>query len=402
MTENDIHKSADQILEELFSTLGEPAIAVASDPSSVPNNETSVIKIDTGKSFYYKFQKIMITPSWVVPWSFMCPSLSRGVLNSSPFVKHVTVLEKADFYTQWQSRKLRWQSDYTVTWRINKVFTVFRDLQCQIGSAWSIVQSSFKELFRFFFVVSPDMKSTTSEKKKKKKKEKKKSKKKKRKKGDVSGDDDDKRSHEKEKEKKKKKKKGDSALTKVSGKDTKAKVDPEVKSTEEVTKQHDTKKDAKRDVTPKVVKEVAKKDAKSEAKPHAKDEAKKVAKSDVKVSVRPDRSHAGDRRKRSVEPKESRRIYPVTKRRKSRSRSRSPVARRNHLSRRSRSRTPPRRTRRPRSRSRSRSPYHRKRSRSPIVLKRPVTPPKSPKIDKAQLLEFAKQNLKRMQVTVVS
>ena len=67
MTENDIHKSADQILEELFSTLGEPAIAVASDPSSVPNNETSVIKIDTGKSFYYKFQKIMITPSWVVP-----------------------------------------------------------------------------------------------------------------------------------------------------------------------------------------------------------------------------------------------------------------------------------------------------------------------------------------------
>ena len=55
MTENDIHKSADQILEELFSTLGEPAIAVASDPSSVPNNETSVIKIDTGKSFYYKF-----------------------------------------------------------------------------------------------------------------------------------------------------------------------------------------------------------------------------------------------------------------------------------------------------------------------------------------------------------
>ncbi len=68
MTENDIHKSADQILEELFSTLGEPATAIASDPSSVPkSNEIPVIEIDNaGENFQNiqncKFQKIMITP----------------------------------------------------------------------------------------------------------------------------------------------------------------------------------------------------------------------------------------------------------------------------------------------------------------------------------------------------
>ncbi len=182
----------------------------------------------------------------------------------------------------------------------------------------------------------------------------------------------------------------------MSSREPKPKVDAEVKGIEEVTKQHESKKDAKKQVKPKAVKEEVKKDAKSEAKPHAKDEAKKESKSDVKVSVKSDRSHTEDRRKRTtVEPRESRRSYPAPKRRKSRSR--SPVARRTQ-SRRSRSRSPPRRVRRPRSRSRSRSPYHRKRSRSPIVLKRPLTPPKSPKIDKAQLLEFARQNLKRMQV----
>lgn len=52
MTENVIQKSADQILEELFSTLAEPATLSEkqSDPTSVPTiNESSAEKADAGK-----------------------------------------------------------------------------------------------------------------------------------------------------------------------------------------------------------------------------------------------------------------------------------------------------------------------------------------------------------------
>ncbi|KZS08682.1 SON protein [Daphnia magna] len=145
------------------------------------------------------------------------------------------------------------------------------------------------------------------------------------------------------------------------------------------------------------VESMVKKDDKTETKLRAKDEPKKVSKTDIKVdgNVKPQsetKAHDDGRRKRN----ESRRSHPSPKRR--RSRSRSPITRRPTL-RRSRSRSPQRRARvRPRSRSPARSlPHHRKRSRSPAVQKRPPTPPKSPRIDKAQLLEFARQNLKRMQ-----
>lgn len=54
MTDNVVHKSADQILEELFSTLAEPPTLTAktSEPTSVPTNEeSSAIKPDIGKLF---------------------------------------------------------------------------------------------------------------------------------------------------------------------------------------------------------------------------------------------------------------------------------------------------------------------------------------------------------------
>ncbi len=52
MTENVIQKSADQILEEIFSTLvSEPitTLSTASDSSSFPSNEPTTPKTDTSK-----------------------------------------------------------------------------------------------------------------------------------------------------------------------------------------------------------------------------------------------------------------------------------------------------------------------------------------------------------------
>lgn len=48
MTDNVVHKSADQILEELFSTLAEPATLIekTSELTSVPTNEESPAIID--------------------------------------------------------------------------------------------------------------------------------------------------------------------------------------------------------------------------------------------------------------------------------------------------------------------------------------------------------------------
>ncbi|KAI9565616.1 hypothetical protein GHT06_009408 [Daphnia sinensis] len=272
------------------------------------------------------------------------------------------------------------------------------------------------------------------DKKKKKKKEKKKTKKKKRKKDDEN--DKDNRKHSKEKKKKK------DVLTsnKESSKESKHNPDREAKISGSVIKKEAKKDDISLGTSPKAKDETrrhdksvskiqpnesskkdhklesktndtegtkkedrvesrVKRDDKIESKHRAKDEPKKVSKTDIKVdgNVKPQsetKAHDDGRRKRN----DSRRSHPSPKRRRSRSRSRSPITRRPTL-RRSRSRSPYRRARvRPRSRSPARSlSHHRKRSRSPAVQKRPPTPPKSPRIDKAQLLEFARQNLKRMQ-----
>lgn len=61
MTENVIQKSADQILEEIFSTLvSEPitTVSTASDSSSFPSNEPTTPKTDTSKCRNSKNNKV--------------------------------------------------------------------------------------------------------------------------------------------------------------------------------------------------------------------------------------------------------------------------------------------------------------------------------------------------------
>lgn len=112
-------------------------------------------------------------------------------------------------------------------------------------------------------------------------------------------------------------------------------------------------------------------------------------------SIRAGRISPSSRRRASRSPVHKRRPL-ISSRRRSRSRSRSPSSRRRHLG--------VNRNRPVLDRRRSRTPPHRRRrsrSRSPIELKRAErapSPARSPRIDKAQLLEVARQNLKRMQV----
>jgi hypothetical protein len=86
MTENVIQKSADQILEEIFSTLvSEPitTVSTASDSSSFPSNEPTTPKTDTSKCHIWKqqsleilwsqhFLKIMFNCSQVHGLTIMC------------------------------------------------------------------------------------------------------------------------------------------------------------------------------------------------------------------------------------------------------------------------------------------------------------------------------------------
>lgn len=69
MTEDAIQKSADQILEEIFSTLVSDPVtkaAIPSDSSTLPSNESPTSKADTSKC--HKWNKIKCQNS---PRSFL-------------------------------------------------------------------------------------------------------------------------------------------------------------------------------------------------------------------------------------------------------------------------------------------------------------------------------------------
>ncbi|EFX79822.1 hypothetical protein DAPPUDRAFT_224986 [Daphnia pulex] len=367
MTENVIQKSADQILEEIFSTLvSEPitTVSTASDSSSFPSNEPTTPKTDT-----------------------------TIVAELKPEVKENSVIsdkkkKKKDKKKSKKKKRKKDDGSDSESRRRNKEKKKKKDVSPSAKETRK--EPKTKQ--------NPEVKSSgpTTDRKEAKKDATTKSEElpKTKEETRIRGKTDSK-PHAKEGSKK-----DDKSESKSHSKDDGVKKVDKTESKPDVKVKTDDKLESKS-----CAKDGAKKTDKTESKPRAKEESKKPTKTDSKadnVSAKSHlgaRPHADDRRTRKTETNESRRSHPSPKRRKSRSR--SPIGRR-PLSRRSRSRSPPRnRARiRPRSRSPARSPpYHRKRSRSPAIQKRPATPPKSPRIDKAQLLEFARQNLKRMQET---